>query len=252
MRYKQGLLLLTLGACLAAYFAFDLARWFSLDYLKEQQASIAAWRQAQPLTAALCFFLTYVVVTGLSLPGATVMSLAVGAVFGLFWGVILVSFASSIGATLAFLSARFLLRDWVQRHFGARLATLNAGIEKDGSYYLFSLRLIPVFPFFIINLLMGLTPMRTGSYYIATQTGMLAANVVFINAGTQLAKINALADILSPGILGAFILLGLLPLLVRRMLNAKAIRQGFRQLDAKATPAPGTPPGNRRSPPAER
>jgi uncharacterized membrane protein YdjX (TVP38/TMEM64 family) len=232
MKRKQWLLLLALGACLAAYFVFDLARWFSLDYLKEQQASIVAWRQARPLSTALCFFLTYVIVTGLSLPGATVMSLAVGAVFGLFWGVILVSFAASIGATLAFLSARFLLRDWVQRHFGARLATLNAGIEKDGSYYLFSLRLIPILPFFIINLLMGLTPMRTRSYYIATQTGMLAANLVFINAGTQLAKINSAADILSPGILGAFILLGLLPLIVRRIVAAQAIKKGFRQLDA--------------------
>jgi uncharacterized membrane protein YdjX (TVP38/TMEM64 family) len=236
MTRKQCLLLLTLGCCLAAYFVFDFARWFSLDQLKAQQAAITAWRQAQPLTAALCFFLTYVIVTGLSLPGATVMSLAVGAVFGLFWGVILVSFASSIGATLAFLSARFLLRDWVQRHFGARLLAINAGIEKEGSYYLFSLRLIPVFPFFIINLLMGLTPMRTRNYYIATQTGMLAANLVFINAGTQLAKINSLSDILSPGMIGAFILLGLLPLIVRKIVAAKAIKTGFRQLDASERP----------------
>ena len=234
MTRKRILLALLLGACLVAYFAFDFGRWFSLDYLKAQQAAIATWRQEQPLTTALCFFLTYVIVTGLSLPGATVMSLAVGAVFGLFWGVILVSFASSIGATLAFLSARFLLRDWVQRHFGARLATINAGIEKEGSYYLFSLRLIPIFPFFIINLLMGLTPMRTRSYYIATQTGMLAANLVFINAGTQLGKINTLADILSPGLIGAFILLALLPLIVRKIVAAQAIKQGFRQLDASA------------------
>ena len=218
MKRKRHLLILSVVCFLLSYFIFDLGRFFNLEYQKNQQVAIESWRSAQPLTAALFFFTTYIIITGLSLPGATIMSLAIGAFFGLFWGVLLVSFASSIGATLAFLTARYLFRDWVHLRFGERLQAINAGIEKDGGYYLFTLRLVPLFPYFIINLLMGLTPIRTPTYYLATQAGMLAANFVFVNAGTQLAKINSVSDILSPGLIGSFILLGFFPLVIKKII----------------------------------
>lgn len=220
MRTKRLLLLMLIASVLIAYFGFDLGRYLNLETLKAQQSAIESWRAAQPLTAAGLAFVTYIIVTGLSLPGATLMSLAMGAVFGLFWGVILVSFASSIGATLAFLTSRFLLHDWVQQHFGERLQSVHAGIEKDGAFYLFTLRLVPLFPFFMVNLLMGLTPIKTRTYYLATQTGMLAANLVFINAGTQLAKVDSLSAIISPSVLASFALLGLFPWIARRIANA--------------------------------
>lgn len=225
MRIKRLLLLALLASVLIAYFGFDLGRHLNLETLKAQQSAIESWRAAQPRTAAGLAFVTYIIVTGLSLPGATLMSLAMGAVFGLFWGVILVSFASSIGATLAFLISRFLLHDWVQQHFGERLQAINAGIEKDGAFYLFTLRLVPLFPFFMVNLLMGLTPIKTRTYYLATQTGMLAANLVFINAGTQLAKIDSLSAIISPAVLASFGMLGLFPWFARKIANSMGQRR---------------------------
>lgn len=235
MKFKRILLVTAIAGLVLAYFGFDLGRFLSLDLLKSQQAAIESWRAAQPLTAALIAFVTYVIVTGLSLPGATVMSLAIGAIFGLFWGVILVSFASSIGATLAFLIARFLLRDWVQQHFGERLRAINKGIENEGVFYLFTLRLMPVFPFFIVNLLMGLTPIRTRTYYVVTQSGMLAANLVFVNAGTQMAKIDSLSGILSPSLIGAFILLGIFPLIARKIVAAIAEKNRLGRQDDNNT-----------------
>ena len=163
------------------------------------------------------YFLIYVAVTALSLPGAAVMTLAGGALFGLGIGTLLVSFASSIGATLAFLVSRFLLRDWVQARYGERLGAINPGMEKDGAFYLFTLRLVPVFPFFIINLLMGLTPIRTRTFYWVSQVGMLAGTLVYVNAGTQLARLDSLSGILSPGLLASFALLGVFPLLAKRL-----------------------------------
>jgi uncharacterized membrane protein YdjX (TVP38/TMEM64 family) len=225
MKHKRHLLILSVAGFFLAYFFFDLGRFFNLEYLKNQQVAIESWRSAQPLTAALFFFTAYIIVTGLSLPGATIMSLAIGAVFGLFWGVLLVSFASSIGATLAFLTARYLFRDWVQLRFGERLKAINEGIEKDGGYYLLTLRLVPLFPYFIINLLMGLTPIRIPTFYLATQVGMLAANFVFVNAGTQLAKVDSVSDILSPGLIGSLILLGLFPLLTRKIVAGVVSRK---------------------------
>ncbi|MEI7428892.1 MAG: TVP38/TMEM64 family protein [Betaproteobacteria bacterium] len=227
MKRNRLLLVISVVCLILAYFSLDLGRFLSLEYLKNQRAALESWRAAQPLTAAVFFFTTYIIITGLSLPGATVMSLGIGAVFGLFWGVLLVSFASSIGATLACLTARYLFRDWVQLRFGERLKAINAGIERDGAYYLFTLRLVPVFPYFIINLLMGLTPIRIPTYYMVTQAGMLAANLVFVNAGTELAKIDVLSDILSPGVIGSLILLGLFPLAMRKIvagISAKNIR----------------------------
>jgi uncharacterized membrane protein YdjX (TVP38/TMEM64 family) len=230
MNAKRLLLLIMVVGLGLAFIGFDIGRFLSFDFLKSQQAAIEAWRSAQPLTAALFFFLAYIIVTGLSVPGATVMSLAIGAVFGLFWGVLLVSFAASIGATLAFLIARFLLRDWVQQRFGKQLRMLNTGIEKDGGFYLFTLRLMPVFPFFLINLLMGLTPIRPRIFYVATQTGMLAANLIFVNAGTQLAKIDSLSGILSPSLIASLTLLGIFPLLARIVFNRLATKRGHSTL----------------------
>ncbi|WP_300319022.1 bifunctional TVP38/TMEM64 family protein/FAD-dependent oxidoreductase [Accumulibacter sp.] len=227
MNIRRRLVLAALAGLLLAYFAFDLGRFLSLDYFKGQQEAIEAWRVAQPLKAALAFFVAYVLVTGLSLPGAAVMTLVGGAAFGLLWGLLLVSFASSLGATLAFLASRFLLRDWVQKRFGERLRAINAGIEKDGGFYLFTLRLVPVFPFFVINLLMGLTPIRTRTFYWVSQLGMLAGTLVYVNAGTQLAKIDSLSGILSPGLLGSFALLGVFPLIAKKIVDTLAARKVY-------------------------
>jgi pyruvate/2-oxoglutarate dehydrogenase complex dihydrolipoamide dehydrogenase (E3) component/uncharacterized membrane protein YdjX (TVP38/TMEM64 family) len=200
-----------------AFFAFDLNQALTLDGLKAGLGQIQSLREQSPLLVALVFFVGYVLVTALSLPGAVIMTLAGGALFGLAGGTLLVSFASSIGATLAFLASRFLLRDLVQARFGNRLTAINAGIAKDGPMYLFTLRLVPLFPFFLVNLLMGLTPIRTLSYYWISQLGMLAGTLVYVNAGTQLAKITSLSGILSPGLLLSFVLLGVFPMLAKRI-----------------------------------
>ncbi|MEX1303389.1 MAG: TVP38/TMEM64 family protein, partial [Desulfotignum sp.] len=158
----------------------------------------------------------YITVTALSLPGAAVMTLAGGALFGLVTGTVVISFASTIGATLAFLVSRFLLKNWVQNRFKDKLHAINRGIERDGAFYLFTLRLVPVFPFFIINLVMGLTPIRTIRFYLVSQLGMLPGTLVYVNAGTQLAQIDSLKDIVSPGLLLSFALLGMFPLLAKK------------------------------------
>ncbi len=225
MNKKRFFLIAVLIALIVAYFAFDLGRFLSLDYFKSQQVAIESWRSANPGLAALGFFVAYVAIAGLSLPGAAAMTLVGGAVFGLLWGLVLVSFASSLGATLAFLVSRFLLRDWVQQHFGDRLRAINTGVEKEGGFYLFTLRLVPAFPFFIINLLMGLTTLRTWTFYWVSQIGMLAGTVVYVNAGTQLAKIDSLSGILSPGLLGSFILLGIFPLIAKKIVEAVAAKK---------------------------
>ena len=214
---KRLTLLFALVALVVAFFALDLGRFLTLEALKASQATFAGWYDASPWLVAGGYFVTYVAVTALSLPGAAVMTLAGGALFGLGVGTLLVSFASSIGATLAFLVSRFLLRDWVQGRYGERLGAINKGMEKDGAFYLFTLRLVPVFPFFIINLLMGLTPIKTRTFYWVSQVGMLAGTLVYVNAGTQLARLDSLAGILSPGLLASFALLGVFPLLAKRL-----------------------------------
>jgi uncharacterized membrane protein YdjX (TVP38/TMEM64 family) len=219
MSRARLIVLLLLAALVAAYFVFDLGRYFSLDYFKTQQAAIDAWYGEHPWQTALIYFLIYVAVTGLSLPGAAIMTLAGGAVFGLVWGTLIVSFASSIGATVAFLASRFLFRDAIQRKFGDKLRVVNAGVEKDGAFYLFTLRLVPAFPFFLINLAMGLTPMRAGTFYWVSQLGMFLGTLVYVNAGTQLAKIDSLHGILSPGLLMSFALLGVFPLAAKKMVD---------------------------------
>ncbi len=227
MSKSRLFVMLLIVALIGAFFAFDLGRYVSLDFFKSQQASIAAWYAENPLKTIAGFFLIYVAVTGLSLPGAAVLTLVAGALFGLLAGTVVVSFASSIGATLAFLSSRFLLRDWVQRSFGDRLKPINDGIQKDGAFYLFTLRLVPAFPFFVINLLMGLTPLPARTFYWVSQIGMLAGTLVYVNAGTQLAKIESLRGILSPGLLLSFTLLGLFPLIARKIVDAVKARKVY-------------------------
>lgn len=208
-----------LALAAAAFFALDLQRHLSLDALKTQQAAIEAWRDAHPALAMPLYALLYILLTGLSLPGAAVMTLAAGALFGLGWGIVLVSFSSSAGATLAFLASRHLFRDAVKTRFGPATARVDAGMAREGAFYLFTLRLIPAFPFFLVNLAMGLTAIPTSTYYWVSQLGMLPATCAFVNAGTQLARIRAPGDALSPGLLLSFALLGVLPLAAKRLVD---------------------------------
>lgn len=218
MSKSRLLVLVAILAAVGAFFVLGGQRYLSFENVKAQQTAIDAYFRSNPLQTVLSFFLLYVAVTGLSLPGATIMTLAAGAVFGLGWGTLIVSFASSLGATLAFLASRFLLRDWVQQKFGPQLRSINDGVARDGPLYVFTLRLIPAVPFFIINLAMGLTPLPTWTFYWVSQVGMLAGTLVYVNAGTQLAQLNSLSGILSPGLLGAFVLLAVFPFIASRVL----------------------------------
>jgi len=208
---KKATLVLVLLGAIVAYFVFDLGQILSLENFKASQADIVAAKDANPLLYISGFFLLYVAVTGLSIPGAAIMTLIAGALFGVLIGTIIVSFASTMGATLAFLSARFVLRDWVQGKFGERLRAIDEGLEKDGAFYLFTLRLIPVFPFFVINLLMGLTRIKTRTFFWVSQLGMLPATIVFVNAGTQMSRIESTAGLLSPALIASFVALALFP-----------------------------------------
>ena len=209
-------LLVVLG--IAAFFVLDLGQYLQLDFIQRSQSRIQALYAGQPAGVMLGFGAIYVAATALSLPGATVLTLAAGAVFGLWWGTLVVSIASTLGATLAMLAARYLLRDSLEARFSQRLAEVNQGIDREGAFYLFSLRLLPVIPFFVLNLLMGLTRMRTWTFFWVSQLGMLAGTLVFVNAGTQLARIESLRGILSPALLGSFALLAVVPWLVKKML----------------------------------
>jgi pyruvate/2-oxoglutarate dehydrogenase complex dihydrolipoamide dehydrogenase (E3) component/uncharacterized membrane protein YdjX (TVP38/TMEM64 family) len=224
---KRWWVLAALAAAIAVFFCLNLGHYLKLSTIKSSQAQLEAWRAAQPLGAALIFFAGYVVATALSLPGAVVLTLAGGAIFGLGWGTLLISFASSIGATLAFLASRWLLGDWVQARFGERMAALNAGIAKDGGFYLFTLRLVPVVPFFVINLAMGLTRIRPLTFYWVSQLGMLAGTLVYVNAGTQLARIDSLSGIVSPSVLGSLALLGVFPFVARKVIDHVRSRKAY-------------------------
>ena len=225
MKRSKFLLLLTLLALAALYVALDLNRFFSLDYLQRSQQSFERLYAEQPLQVIGLYFVIYVAVTALSFPGAVMLTLAGGALFGLGWGTLIISFASSMGATLAFLTARFVLRDSIEARFGPRLAEFNRGLENEGAFYLFTLRLVPLMPFFVINLLMGLTQMKVKTYYWVSQLGMLAGTLVYVNAGTQLAQLTSLQGILSPALLGSFVLLGVFPLAARQVTAALKQRQ---------------------------
>ena len=230
MEFRKSVVLVVIVLLIGAFFLFDVGSYLTLDNLKAQQEGLSAWRQANPWQSALAFFLVYVLVTALSLPGAAIMTLAVGAIFGLLVGTVLVSFASTIGATLAFIIARFLLRDAVEAKFGDKLGAINRGIAKDGAFYLFGLRLVPLFPFFVINLAMGLTSIRTWTFAWVSQVGMLLGTIVYVNAGTQLARIDSLSGILSPGLIFSFVLLGVFPLIAKKILagiKAKKALAGY-------------------------
>ncbi len=222
MNRKQLVIVAIVVAAVVAFFVFDLGRYLSLDYFQASRARIAAAQAESPAGFAAGFFALYVAVAALSIPGAAVLTLVAGALFGLVQGVILVSFASAIGATLAFLAARLVLRDWVQRRFGARIAPIDAGVEKEGAFYLFALRLVPLFPFWLVNLLMGLTKIRTWTFYWVSQLGMLAGTIVYVYAGTQLGQFR-----ISAGLLLAFVLLGLFPLVAKRVLDGIKARKVY-------------------------
>ncbi|NBB92194.1 MAG: FAD-dependent oxidoreductase [Gammaproteobacteria bacterium] len=217
---------------LVAFFMLDLQQYLNLATLREQRDALLSWTSEHLLLALGVYVGVYIVMAALSVPGAAVLTLAGGALFGVLTGTVAVSFASTIGATLVFLAARFLFRDAVQQRFRKRLERINRGVERDGAFYLLALRLVPVFPFWVINLVMALTPIRTWTYYWVSQLGMLPATVVYVNAGTQLAQVDSVGDVLSPGLIGAFVLLGLLPLILRwvlRILQARKIYAGHRK-----------------------
>lgn len=224
---KKIVIVLFIIAAVVSFFFFDLDTALTLESIKANQAELIELRDSAPLMASLVFFSVYVLGTALSLPGAAIMTLAGGALFGLAWGFVLISFASAIGATLAFLVSRYLLRETVQKRFGDKLTAINTGVEREGAFYLFTLRLVPVFPFFLINILMGLTPIKTWSFYWVSQLGMLAGTLVYINAGTQLAQIDSLAGILSPGLLFSFALLGVFPLVAKKIIEGLKKRKVY-------------------------
>ncbi len=224
---QRIVLLLVLAAAIAAFFIFDLNRFLSLEFLQAQRASMLEVRDAQPLLTTAAFFGVYVIATALSLPGAVILTLAAGAIFGLVWGTLIASFASTLGATGALLVARYLLRGAVQSRYGTRLRAINAGMEREGAFYLFTLRLVPVIPFFLINLLMGLTAMPVRTFAWVSQLGMFAGTLVFVNAGTQLAQLTSLRGILTPQVLGAFVLLGVFPLIARKIVALSKARKVY-------------------------
>ena len=228
-----GLALLT--AAVIAYLVLDLGQYFSLEFLKARQQSFQAYYTAHPVQAIGIFFSLYVLATALSVPGAAILTLAGGALFGLVAGTLIISFASSIGATLAFLASRHLLRDWVRERFKAKFDAIDAGVAKDGAFYLLSLRLVPLFPFFLVNLLMGLTAIRVSTYYWVSQLGMLAGTLAYVNAGTQLARIDSMSGIVSPAVLASFAALGLLPLAGKKVLDAVKARQVYKRWNKPAS-----------------
>ncbi len=219
---KKFLIIGFIVCAVIAFFALGLDQLLTLDAIKERQGEFAELVSQSPVLVAAGFFILYVIVTALSLPGAAILTIASGFLFGLVNGVVIASFASSIGATLAFLASRYLFKKSVQERFGNRLGAINNGIEKEGAFYLFTLRLIPVFPFFLINLLMGLTTVRTWTFYWVSQVGMFLGTAVYVNAGTQLSKVHSLSGILSPGLLVSFILLGLFPLFAKKLNNPRS------------------------------
>ncbi|AWI73915.1 pyridine nucleotide-disulfide oxidoreductase [Parazoarcus communis] len=227
MQARKLAVVAAVASAIALFFILDLGRYLNLQNLKDQQAAIEAFRDENVLLSVSIYFVIYVLMAALSLPGAALLTLAGGAVFGLLWGTVIVSFASTIGATLAFLMSRFLLRNWVEQRFGQRLQAIDAGVRREGAFYLFTLRLVPAFPFFLVNLLLGLTAMKTRTYYWVSQLGMLAGTIVYVNAGTQLGKLESLSGILSPGLLGSFVLLGIFPLIARKLLEVIRMNKVF-------------------------
>ena len=215
---KALLLIFVFTIVVALFFTFDLQKYLTLEYLKSSKTFFSLLYGKNPFLVLSVYFLFYVVITAFSLPGAILLTLAGGLLFGLIPGTVIVSFASSIGATIAMFFARFFLRDWVQSRFASQMKIINSGINKEGGFYLFTLRLVPTVPFFVINLVMGLTSLRIVTFYWVSQLGMLPGTLVYINAGSEIAKIESLGEILSPTLIGSFVLLGTFPLLIKKML----------------------------------
>ncbi len=215
---KKILILTVLAVCVVVFFAFDLDRFLTLEYVKNSRQEFQVFYDNNPLLTVFSFFIIYVVVVGVNLPGATVLGLAGGALFGFTVGVVTISFASTIGATLACFFSRNLFRDYVQNKFGDKLERVNKGIEEEGAFYLFTMRLIPVIPFVVINLIMGLTPMKLRTFYWVSQVGMLPGTMVYVNAGKELGRIDSLSGIVQPSLIISFAALGLFPLIVRKAL----------------------------------
>ena len=232
LNLKKASLLAVFVIGAIAFFAFDLGQYFSLAYIKQSQQRFVGYYEQRPLLVTLVFFVVYVAITALSLPGAAIMTLASGASFGLVWGTIVVSFASTLGATLAMLAARTVLRDAIEKRFRKKLVEVNKGVDKEGAFYLFTLRLIPAIPFFALNLLMGLTRMKTWTFFWVSQVGMFAGTVAYVYAGTEIAKIDSLRSILSPGLLGAFVLLGIFPLVTKRIVDSARRRKVYARWNA--------------------
>ena len=210
---------LIFASLLSAFFYFDGQSYLNLESLKAQKEQLDQFYQANPAWVAVIYFSIYVLATAFALPAAAILTLAGGAIFGFSVGLILASFASTIGATIAFLLTRFLFHDAVQVKFGDRLGTINQGIEREGALYVFGLRLVPLFPFFMVNSLLALTRLKTSTFYLASQIGMLAGTAVYVYAGTQLAQIESLGDIVSPKLLIAFVLLGTFPIIAKHIMN---------------------------------
>lgn len=225
----KKLLLLMVAALVATFILFDVQQYLTLQGLKAGLSQFETWRVANPILIGSAFFLLYVLVTALSLPSSVILTLAAGALFGLFWGTMIASFASAIGATCAFLTSRYLLRETAERRYGSRLKIINEGIEKEGGFYLFTLRLIPIFPYFLINLLMGLTSISVFTFYAVSQVGMLVITMVYVNAGTQLAELEKISDILSPGLLLSLVFLGVFPLLAKKAINIIRARRVYKR-----------------------
>ena len=217
---KKKLLIIAVVITLIVVFKLlNLGQYLNLSYLKESQETLQNYYQQHQLLTIFAYMIMYITATALSLPGATILTLAGGALFGLVTGTIIISFASTIGATLACIVSRYLLQEWVQKKFGDKLEKINQGMEQEGAFYLFTLRLVPVFPFFIINLVMGLTKLPVRTYYWVSQLGMFPATVVYVNAGRELGKIESLSGILSPGLLFSFVLLGVFPLAAKKIIG---------------------------------
>ena len=219
MSKSRIIVIVLIAVAIAGYFIFDLGQYLTLDFAQSQLSAIQEFKDENFTLTALIYFSVYVAITALSIPGAVIATLVGGAIFGLLWGTVIVSFASSIGATLAFFVSRLLLREWVQSKFGDYLAPINKGIEKDGNFYLFSIRMVTLFPFFMINLLMGLTPIRPVAFYLVSQAGMLLGTAVYVNAGSELAQISSLSGLVSGSLIFSFALLGLFPLMAKLLLN---------------------------------
>jgi uncharacterized membrane protein YdjX (TVP38/TMEM64 family) len=216
---KKVAILIVVLVLILLFKLLNLGQYLNLTYLKESQEAFAAYYGEHKVITILSYMLIYITATALSLPGAAILTLAGGALFGLVTGSIIISFSSTIGATLACIVSRYLLRDWVQDKFGDKLQKINEGMEKEGGFYLFTLRLVPIFPFFIINLVMGLTKIRLKTFYWVSQLGMFPATVVYVNAGKELGQIDSLSGILSPGLILSFVLLGIFPITAKKILG---------------------------------